>query len=139
MNVLAVDDQINVLNGLMVGVQWKKLGIDQVYKAGNAAEAKRILRACTVDILLSDIEMPGESGLQLLEWVRNEQMDIACIFLTAHADFGYAKTAMRLDSVDYILQPASYTQIEESIQRVIDKINARRGYLRKLWKADHPR
>ena len=58
MNVLAVDDQINVLNGLMVGVQWKKLGIDQVYKAGNAAEAKRILRACTVDILLSDIEMP---------------------------------------------------------------------------------
>ena len=104
MNVLAVDDQINVLNGLMVGVQWKKLGIDQVYKAGNAAEAKRILRACTVDILLSDIEMPGESGLQLLEWVRNEQMDIACIFLTAHADFGYAKTAMRLDSVDYILQ-----------------------------------
>ena len=91
MNVLAVDDQINVLNGLMVGVQWKKLGIDQVYKAGNAAEAKRILRACTVDILLSDIEMPGESGLQLLEWVRNEQMDIACIFLTAHADFGYAK------------------------------------------------
>ena len=65
MNVLAVDDQINVLNGLMVGVQWKKLGIDQVYKAGNAAEAKRILRACTVDILLSDIEMPGESGLQL--------------------------------------------------------------------------
>ena len=33
---------------------------------------------------------------------------------------------MRLDSVDYILQPASYTQIEESIQRVIDKINARR-------------
>ena len=122
MNVLAVDDQINVLNGLMVGVQWKKLGIDQVYKAGNAAEAKRILRACTVDILLSDIEMPGESGLQLLEWVRNEQMDIACIFLTAHADFGYAKTAMRLDSVDYILQPASYTQIEESIQRVIDKM-----------------
>lgn len=64
----------------------EKLGIDQVYKAGNAAEAKRILRACTVDILLSDIEMPGESGLQLLEWVRNEQMDIACIFLTAHAD-----------------------------------------------------
>ena len=126
MNVLAVDDQINVLNGLMVGVQWKKLGIDQVYKAGNAAEAKRILRACTVDILMSDIEMPGESGLQLLEWVRNEQMDIACIFLTAHADFTYAKTAMRLDSVDYILQPASYTQIEESIQRVIDKINARR-------------
>ena len=63
---------------------------------------------------MSDIEMPGESGLQLLEWVRNEQMDIACIFLTAHADFTYAKTAMRLDSVDYILQPASYTQIEES-------------------------
>ena len=55
---------------------------------------------------MSDIEMPGESGLQLLEWVRNEQMEIACIFLTAHADFTYAKTAMRLDSVDYILQTA---------------------------------
>lgn len=93
MNVLAVDDQINVLNGLMVGVQWKKLGIDQVYKAGNAAEAKRILRACTVDILMSDIEMPGESGLQLLEWVRNEQMDIACIFLTAPCGFYLCKNS----------------------------------------------
>lgn len=126
MNLLAVDDQISVLNGLMVGVQWKQLGIHQVYKASNVAEAKRILSSCTVDIVLSDIEMPGESGLQLLEWIRREQMDIACIFLTAHADFGYAKAAMQLDSVDYILQPASYAQIEESIRRVIRKVNAQR-------------
>ena len=130
MNVLAVDDQINVLNGLMVGVQWKKLGIDQVYKAGNAAEAKRILRACTVDILLSDIEMPGENGLGLLRWVREQEKEIECIFLTCHAKFAYAQEAIILGCQDYILIPARYEDIGEKIRKVVDRIRGKRDTAR---------
>ena len=66
MNVLIVDDQINVVSGVMFGVHWDHLWIEQVYKAYNAYEAKQILQEKQVDIMLCDIEMPVENGLSLL-------------------------------------------------------------------------
>lgn len=70
MNILVVDDQIHVIEGIYRGVDWKKLGIDHVFTALNAPEAKNIIREQDIDLLLSDIEMPEESGLDLLRWVR---------------------------------------------------------------------
>mgnify|MGYP002649222336 CR=1 FL=1 len=126
MNVLAVDDQINVLNGLMVGVQWKKLGIDQVYKAGNAAEAKRILRACTVDILLSDIEMPGESGLEFISSVREkadlDDENIECIILTCYPDYKFMRKAMQIRCSDYLIKPLDTEEMTEVLKKAIEKI-----------------
>ena len=51
-----------------------------------------------VDILLCDIEMPGENGLGLLRWVREQEKEIECIFLTCHAKFAYAQEAIILGS-----------------------------------------
>ena len=104
-NVLIVDDQINVVSGVMFGVHWDRLGISQIYKAYNAYEAKQVLLEKPVDIMLCDIEMPVENGLSLLAWCRKQEMDVETIFLTAHADFLYAKEAVALGSFDYILQP----------------------------------
>ena len=83
MNVLIVDDQINVVSGVMFGVHWDRLGISQVYKAYNAYEAKQVLLEKQVDIMLCDIEMPVENGLSLLAWCRKQEMDVETIFLTA--------------------------------------------------------
>ena len=44
-----------------------------------------------IDILLTDIEMPGESGLDLVEWIREKELDMECIFMSSHADFEYAQ------------------------------------------------
>lgn len=126
MTVLIVDDQISVVSGLVFGINWKRLGDCRVLKAYNAFEAREQLKKHKVDILLCDIEMPVESGLSLYKWIKEEKMDIECIFLTAHADFIYAKEAIRLESIDYILQPARYEDIENSILRTMDKINSNR-------------
>ena len=122
MNVLIVDDQINVVSGVMFGVHWDRLGIEQVYKAYNAYEAKQVLHEKKVDIMLCDIEMPVENGLSLLAWCRKQKMDVETIFLTAHADFLYAKEAVALGSFDYILQPARYEEIEDAVKRAAEKI-----------------
>lgn len=126
MNVLIVDDQVNVISGVKFGVHWDKLGVSQVYKAYNAYEAKRVLSEKEVDIMLCDIEMPMENGLKLLNWVREQKIQLECIFLTAHADFLYAKEAIALGSFDYILQPARYEEIEDAIRRASRKIAARK-------------
>ena len=122
MNVLIVDDQINVVSGIIFGVDWDKLKISGIYKAYNALEAKNILLCQTIDIMLCDIEMPAEDGIALLKWVRKQGMETECIFLTSHADFIYAKSAMQLGCFDYILQPARYSDIENCIIRVKQKI-----------------
>lgn len=125
MNVLIVDDQLDVVLGMERGIKWDTMPIDCVYKAYSAEEAKGILQKYTVDILLSDIEMPGENGLELFRFVKESQLEIECIFLTSHMDFEYVQTALKMGSFDYILQPAPYGEIEKAIMRVAERIQSK--------------
>ncbi len=96
MTVLIVDDQISILSGLISGIDWNALDVTAIRTADSARIAREILTNESVDILLCDIEMPGENGLSLLRWARNNHMDFVCVFLTSHADFLYAKEALQL-------------------------------------------
>ena len=126
MTVLIVDDQTVVVSGILFGIDWSKLKIDRTFKAYNAYEAKKILQEYQVDIMLCDIEMPVENGLSLYAWTKEQNMDLECIFLTAHADFMYAKEAIRLGSFEYILQPARYEEVENAILRAMEKLHVKR-------------
>ncbi len=106
MRVLIVDDQLHVVNGIAAGIDWDKLGVTETLCAHSAFEARQIFSEHPVDVMLCDIEMPVESGISLYHWVKEQKFATECIFLTAHADFSYAREALRLESFDYILQPA---------------------------------
>ncbi|WP_028973695.1 response regulator transcription factor [Spirochaeta cellobiosiphila] len=121
MVTLVVDDQISVVSGIFCGVNWSRIGIHKVYKALNALEARAIICKTKIDILLCDIEMPKESGLDLYRWILEQHLDITCILLTAHADFLYAQKALKLNVFDYLLQPAPYEEIEEVLSRAVKR------------------
>jgi len=123
MNVLIVDDQIPVAKGVESGVNWDSLGIERVFLAHSMLEAQQIFAFETIDIIISDIEMPMGSGLELIAWVREHYQQTECIFLTAHEDFEYAKTAIKLGSFDYLVQPIHYDELEKVVARVIEKIH----------------
>lgn len=123
MKVLLVDDQISILSGLISGLNWDALKVSAIRTASNAGQAKEILSKEHIDILLCDIEMPGENGLSLLRWIRSNNMDLICVFLTSHADFLYAKEAMQLKCFDYILQPARYDEIQATISKAIARVH----------------
>ena len=91
MKLLIVDDQPSVSEGLKKGIAWEELQIDEVFAAYNALEAREILNSRPIDIMLCDIEMPVENGLQLLAWVKEKKMKTLCILLTSHAEFDYAR------------------------------------------------
>lgn len=126
MTVLVVDDQISVVSSMIFGIEWRKLGVTRTFKAYSAGEARSIIENQVIDILLCDIEMPVEDGLSLYSWVKEMNYPIECIFLTAHADFIYAKEALRLGSFDYILQPARYEDIEKALRLAMDKVQLTR-------------
>ena len=96
MTILMVDDQKSVLDGLLSGLDFESVDIDRVYAASSAAEAMEILRRQPVDILMTDIEMPGKNGLELVSMAKELQPDLLLILLTSHAVFSYAQDSVKL-------------------------------------------
>ncbi len=119
MNVLIIDDQPDVVEGIKQGIDWNFLGIHNVFHAYNSEAAKTVMMQQTVHIALCDIEMPNGSGLELFEWACGNYPDIKFIFLTAHADFAYAQQALKLGGFDYLVQPAPYELVESTLQRAL--------------------
>lgn len=120
--ILLVDDDIMALEGIARNLDWPSLGIDAYHLAHSALQARQILDQEDIDILLSDIEMPKGSGLELVEWVNDNRQGVVCIFLISHANFSYANTALRLGGLDYLLKPAPYPELEKVIAKAVDRV-----------------
>lgn len=121
-NILIVDDEELAIRGIERGVHWERLKIDKVFKTHTFETAKRILKVHPIHILLSDIELAGDSGIELVRWAREEFPDLVCIFFTCHAEFGYAQEAIKLGAVDYLLKPIPYEQLEKLLEKTIEQL-----------------
>ena len=124
MNVLLVDDETVALSALARRVDWKGIGLDNVFTAGSMKEAQDVFREQTIDIFLIDIEMPQNSGLDLFEWVKMYYPYVECIFVTCHAEYEYIRKALLLGSADYILKPIDYDELKTVLQTLIERIKA---------------
>ena len=128
MNVLLVDDDRFVIAALEKKIDWNALSITDVYTACNVTQAQTIMTQNEINICVCDIEMPGKSGLDLLSWVRENNMDTLFIFLTSYADFSYAQKAISLSSMDYLLKPIDFSKLSQILEKAVAK-SARRGCL----------
>ena len=126
MNLLIVDDDHTVSDGLARKINREALHIDKIISAYSADDARAVFQTQPVDIILCDIEMPGENGVSLLEWVREHSPETLCIFLTSHSDFEYAQRGIRLGVYEYILQPAPVNTVETVLQRAVGQLEADR-------------
>ena len=122
LTILLVDDDQLLTNKTKNSLNWEQLGIGMVFTANNIHEAKGILKVYKVDILLCDVDMPMGSGLELVEWIREERKDMKCIFLSSYANFTYAQKALRLGSVNYLLKPISNKDLEAELKTVCDEL-----------------
>lgn len=140
-NLLIVDDEVYALQAMVEGVDWHSAGIDQVFSAGDAEEARTLLKRHSIDIMICDIEMPGETGLDLQSWVLKHDPGMLTIFLTGHALFAYAQSAIKLNSFDYVLKPAPADQLLKIVSQAVDKIKAgeQRTHTNKLYETVYKR
>lgn len=123
LNTILVDDEIVAVNAVKRLVPWNEYNIKDIYTANSMEQAKKVFQDYHIDIMLCDIEMPQGSGLDLLEWVRERFPNVECIFLTCHAEFDYVKRAMTLGSVDYILKPIDYDELNLVMIKVVERVN----------------
>ena len=73
-------------------------------------------------MVISDIEMPGESGLDLLTWVSENCPGTKMLLLTAYARFDYAAYALRYQAEDYLLKPVVHEELKQRAKQCLEKI-----------------
>ncbi|MDQ6419482.1 response regulator [Paenibacillus sp. LHD-117] len=120
--VLLVDDESYVTESLAMTIPWQELGVMNVYQAASPSEALAVMEEQAIDILVTDIRMPEMSGLQLIEQVREHWPNIRCMLLTGHSDFEYAKKAIQLQAVDYLLKPVNDNAFIQSMTSIIEAL-----------------
>lgn len=136
MNLLVVDDDFHVIQSIQKNLHWESLYIDHVFSALGSAAAKEIREKYMVDIIICDIEMPQETGLELIKWVRVQGMSAQVIFLTSYAKFEYAQKAISLDSLEYILKPVDYHLLEQTLLQAVLKAKENHTKMaEKFWMA----
>lgn len=136
MNLLIVNDEVIAIQGMMQAISWQDIGIDEVRTAFDAQMARATILQWPVDIILCDIEMLGESGIELLVWICENGYTMESIILTCHADFEFAQQAVRLGCRDYILTPATYEVITEKVAEAAAAVCKRREDEEKLHYGD---
>ena len=122
MNLLIVDDEAQIIQGIMEGVDWGQLPFEKVLTVKSYEQALEIFRTETVEVLLSDIEMAAHSGLELIAWVNEHFPETECIILSCHEEFHYARKAVELKCLNYVLKPVPYEILTAELLRAAEAV-----------------
>ena len=114
--VMVVEDEIFALKSICKIIE-KYCPQYRVFAAcENASEAMDLIVEDTPDIILSDIRMPGMTGLELAEWVYREYPTVQVIIISGYQDFTYAQRAIRARVLDYILKPVVPSKVCQTLE-----------------------
>lgn len=122
-NILYVDDEPAI--GLILQDTLERLGHSAI-GATNVPEALSVLARGDVDLIISDYRMPGLSGLEFLELLREGGRDIPLIMLTGYATIEHAVAAIKAGAIDYITKPLQPEQLEHAVSQALELTRLKR-------------
>lgn len=113
--VLIVDDEKNTREGLRLSLEDEF----DVYIAANVAEAEEILKSESVDVMLTDLRLGGEDGMELITSTLARPKAPVCVLMTAYGSVDVAVEAMKKGAYDYVSKPLNIDELEIVIKRAI--------------------
>ncbi|HYF91721.1 MAG TPA: response regulator [Symbiobacteriaceae bacterium] len=126
MRILVADDEPIEREALRLLVQRHLPDVQMVGEAGTGRQAVEMAETLRPDVILMDIEMPGLSGLEALREIRERSPGVRCLIVSAYDYFHFAREALRLEAVDYLLKPVKRDQMVEVLDRLKKEIAAER-------------
>ena len=118
-NILIVDDEVDMLSLLK-----RSLSPDLncgVETASSAEMALRMLENDSFDLVLADIKMPGMSGMQLLEIIKQKKPGTTVILMTAYGHIDMAVSAMKSGAYDFITKPFDYDALVMRLEKALER------------------
>lgn len=120
-NLLLVDDEKPIREKLINNTDWKGNNY-QVFAAADGAEALEIIKNRGIDILVTDIQMPKLSGMNLIEKARENSSLLKVIVISGFAEFEYAQKSIRYGVNDYLLKPFRSEKLLEVVNKARDEL-----------------
>lgn len=120
--VVIADDEVIILRNLQQIIPWNDLACEVIGTAKNGQEALTLCQEGEADLLLTDISMPGMTGLELLKQLNQLSKAPLAILISGYDEFEYAREGLKWQALDYILKPVDYDELQQCIERAITQL-----------------
>ncbi|OQY35321.1 MAG: hypothetical protein B6241_02190 [Spirochaetaceae bacterium 4572_59] len=117
-NIVLVEDEALIRKELVLTIPWDKVNCRIIGEAEDGIEGEKVIEALNPDIVVTDIRLPGQSGLDMLEKTKPD----AAIIITGFNDFEPAQRAIRLGVFDYLLKPIEEDELLNTVHRLCTKL-----------------
>lgn len=124
--VVIADDEERICRLIEALIDWEVLGLELAAMAHNGVEACELVEQVRPDILITDIRMPGCSGLELIERVRDSLPELEIIIISGYAHFEYAQQAIKFGVGEYLLKPVNKAELNSTLQKLSERIARRK-------------
>lgn len=120
--VLLVDDEYMITEGLKRLIPFDKWDMEVVATANHADDALDYVREHPVDIVISDVNMPDKTGLEMIGEMKDLLPDAYYILLSGYQEFDYVKKAMNLNVVDYLVKPVDKVELGHLLEKIVTQL-----------------
>ena len=120
--VLLVDDEYMITEGLKRLIPFDKWDMEVVATANHADDALDYVREHPVDIVISDVNMPDKTGLEMIQEMKDLLPDAYYILLSGYQEFDYVKKAMNLSVVDYLVKPVDKVELGHLLEKIVTQL-----------------
>lgn len=125
LHVLIVDDEWLDLEGLRDQIPRLLLPPMEIHTAESGIHALQVIQDVPVDILITDVNMPQLSGIDLAGIVKEKYPDAEILFVSGYDDFEYARQALALSAVWYLLKPVQDDELLTALLRAVSRLGAK--------------
>ncbi|MDD2534770.1 MAG: response regulator [Eubacteriales bacterium] len=119
--VLVVEDEASICALIINLINWIPDELELVGTASNGVEGYASIVELKPDLVITDIRMPGLSGLELIEKVKQNNLDPMFIIISGHKEFDYARNAIKFGVEDYLLKPIKRDELNNTLKKIIAK------------------
>ncbi|MDQ0230749.1 response regulator [Metabacillus malikii] len=127
-SVMIVDDESTTRQGIVTLIPWEDYGFSVIGTAGSGFEAIEKVEQLKPKLMIVDIKMPGMSGIELIEHINKSNSSMKFLILSGHAEFEYAKRAMKCNVNGYLLKPVDEDELISHLIEIKTEIDKQDYY-----------
>lgn len=136
LKVVLADDEDKILLLLQKLIDWRQLGYEIVGTANDGLRALELVKEHQPHLLVTDVQMPGCSGIELIQRTRELQPNLHFVIISGYRKFEYAQNALKYGVEDYLLKPLKQEELTTILLRLSDKLGKEASLEFRLKKGD---
>lgn len=135
-HVILADDDINITKGLSDILRGYFPGLFTIHCASSGVELKELLCKVPAALVISDIKMPGMTGIECLRFIREQDLSCEMILLSGYDDYSLIRQAFKLNVADYMLKPVHIDSLVNMVGEILSRLKGRTFTLAKDTKRE---